>query len=107
MALRGNQDRHWLLSHQLRRGRRLHREQERQFISHAPQRQPQDCAGRPERSIRTRREQLLWLHRFGAIETLNQKLCGFAHRFNNYWIIGWIEHRTPEARQFILLGETS
>jgi hypothetical protein len=92
VALRGNQDRHWLLSHQLRRGRRLHREQERQFISHAPQRQPQDCAGRPERFIRTRRE---------------QKLCGFAHRFNNYWIIGWIDYRTPAARQFILLGETS
>ena len=69
-----------------------------QFISHAFQdelktikiesspsfvRQPAGN-GCVERLIRTLKELLLWLHRFRAVEDLNQALRDFAHRFNNH-----------------------
>ena len=92
-----------------------------QFISHAFQdelkstgitsspsfvRQPEGngCA---ERFIRTLKEQLIWLRRFGTVEELNQALRDFAHRFNNHWIMGRLGYRTPAQHRRILLGEAA
>ena len=92
-----------------------------QFISHAFQdeltttgiasspsfvRQPEGngCA---ERFIRTLKEQLLWLQRFGTVEELNRALREFAHRFNNHWIIGRLGYRTPAQHRRSFLVEAA
>jgi len=92
-----------------------------QFISHAFRDHPKtagiesgpSCVRQPEgngcveRFIRTLTEQLLRLHRFRNVAELNQALRDFAHRFNNYRIIGRIGFRTPAAHQRILRGEAA
>jgi transposase InsO family protein len=90
-----------------------------QFISHAFQderktlgvesspsfvRQPEGN-GCVERFIRTLKEQLLWLRRFGTAAELDRALREFRDRFNQHWIIGRIGYRTPaQHRRELLVG---
>jgi putative transposase len=82
-----------------------------QFISHAFQdefrtlgiasspsfvRQPEGN-GCVERFIRTLKEQLLWLRRFGTVAELDTALREFRDRFNQHWIIGRIGYNRKAA----------
>jgi putative transposase len=58
-----------------------------------------------ERFIRTLKEQLLWLRRFGTVAELDAALREFRDRFNQHWIIGRIGYRTPAQHRRELLVE--
>ena len=102
-------------------GTRLRHDHGSQFISHAFQdelrtlgiesspsfvRQPEGN-GCVERFIRTLKEQLLWLRRFGTVAELDTALREFRDRFNQHWIIGRIGYRTPAQHRRELLVEAA
>jgi transposase InsO family protein len=102
-------------------GTSLRRDHGSQFISHAFQdelktlgiesspsfvRQPEGN-GCVERFIRTLKEQLLWLRRFGSGAELDTALREFRDRFNQHWIIGRIGYRTPAQHRCELLVEAA
>jgi putative transposase len=51
--------------------------------------------GCAERFIRTRKENLLWVHRFATIEELRQALHAFKDTDNRTWIVERHGYRTP------------
>ena len=51
--------------------------------------------GCAERFIRTLKENLPWLRRFGTVEELRLALQGFRETYNRTWIIERHGHRTP------------
>ena len=53
--------------------------------------------GCAERFIRTLKEQLLWIERFGTVEDLRVALLAFKDRYNREWLIQRHGHRTPAA----------
>jgi transposase InsO family protein len=53
-----------------------------------------------ERFFRTLKEQLLWLRRFRDLAELREALVEFRHRYNEHWILGRLNYRTPaQARR--------
>jgi transposase InsO family protein len=57
-----------------------------------------------ERFFRTLKEQLLWIRRFQDLEELRAALTAFQDRYNNHWILGRLNYRTPaQARREFLL----
>jgi transposase InsO family protein len=60
-----------------------------------------------ERFIRTLKEQLLWLRRFGSVAELDTSLREFRDRLNQHWIIGRIGYRTPAQHRRELLVEAA
>jgi putative transposase len=57
-----------------------------------------------ERFFRTLKEQLLWVRRFRDLEELRLALTEFRDRYNNHWILGRLNYRTPaQARRDFLL----
>jgi transposase InsO family protein len=102
-------------------GTSLRHDHSSQFVSHAFQdelktlgiesspsfvRQPEGN-GCVERFIRTLKEQLLWLRRFGTVAELDTALREFRDRFNQHWIIGRIGYRTPAQHWRELLVEAA
>jgi transposase InsO family protein len=92
-----------------------------QFICHAVQdeletpaiessppfvRQP-EVNGCVESFIRTLKEQLFWLRRFGTVAELDAALREFRDRFNQHWIIGRIGDRTLAQHRRELLVEAA
>ncbi len=62
-------------------------------------REPQGY-GCPERCIRTRKENLLWITTFAAVEKLQVTLLEFKEYNNETWLIGRYGYTTPsQARQ--------
>ncbi len=57
-----------------------------------------------ERFFRTLKEQLLWVRRFHSLEELRCALQEFRLRYNQSWILGRLNYRTPnQARRDFLL----
>jgi putative transposase len=57
-----------------------------------------------ERFFRTLKEQLLWVRRFRSLEELRCALRDFRQRYNESWILGRLNYRTPnQARRDFLL----
>jgi transposase InsO family protein len=53
-----------------------------------------------ERFFRTLKEQLLWVRRFRDLAELQSALIEFRDRYNNHWILGRLDYRTPaQARR--------
>jgi putative transposase len=53
-----------------------------------------------ERFFRTLKEQLLWVRRFRDLAELQAALIEFRDRYNNQWILGRLDYRTPaQARR--------
>jgi transposase InsO family protein len=53
-----------------------------------------------ERFFRTLKEQLLWIRRFKDVAELHEALTAFRDRYNNHWILGRLDYRTPaQARR--------
>lgn len=53
-----------------------------------------------ERFFRTLKEQLLWVRRFRDLAELREALVEFRHRYNEHWILGRLNYRTPaQARR--------
>jgi transposase InsO family protein len=53
-----------------------------------------------ERFFRTLKEQVLWVRRFRDLEELRAALIEFRDRYNNNWILGRLNYRTPaQARR--------
>ena len=53
-----------------------------------------------ERFFRTLKEQLLWVRRFRDLAELQSALIEFRDRYNNQWILGRLDYRTPaQARR--------
>jgi putative transposase len=53
-----------------------------------------------ERFFRTLKEQLLWIRRFRDLAELQAALTEFRNRYNNQWILGRLDYRTPaQARR--------
>ena len=48
-----------------------------------------------ERFFRTLKEQLLWVRRFRDLAELQAALMEFRDRYNNQWILGRLDYRTP------------
>jgi putative transposase len=62
-------------------------------------RQPEEN-GCIERFFRTLKEQLLWIRRFRDLAELQAALTEFRDRYNNQWILGRLDYRTPaQARR--------
>lgn len=57
-----------------------------------------------ERFFRTLKEQLLWVRRFHDLEELQHAVSDFRERYNQHWIVGRLNYRTPaQARQDSLI----
>jgi transposase InsO family protein len=57
-----------------------------------------------ERFFRTLKEQLLWVRRFRDLEELRLALAEFRDRYNNHWILGRLNYRSPaQARRDFLV----
>ena len=54
-----------------------------------------ECNGCIERFFRTLKENLLWVREFEDIEDLNRALQDFKKQYNNEWLIGRHNYRTP------------
>ena len=53
-----------------------------------------------ERFFRTLKEQLLWIRRFRDLAELQAALIEFRDRYDNQWILGRLDYRTPaQARR--------
>ena len=54
-----------------------------------------ECNGSAERFFRTLKENLLWVREFEDLEELNQALQEFKNLYNNHWLIGRHNYKTP------------
>jgi hypothetical protein len=58
---------------------------------------------RPERFIRTLKEQLLWVRTFATVEELRLALLEWAHRYNEDWLLEHHHFLSPsQARQELM-----
>lgn len=75
-----------------------HFQSEIQFLGIEPSpafvRQPEGN-GCIERFFRTLKEQLLWVRRFRDLDELRAALIEFRDRYNQHWILGRLNYRTP------------
>jgi len=64
--------------------------------------------GCAERFIRTLKEQLLWVRTFATVEELRLALLGWAHRYNEHWLLERHDFLSPsQARRELTLKQAA
>jgi putative transposase len=60
-----------------------------------------------ERSIRTTKEECLWLHDFESLEQARPVIADFVDRYNHHWLIERLGYRTRARAHEELLQEAA